>query len=54
MNKALEQFVQSGHYDIAPYLKEQGIPTLNENALRLLRSGLTSSEEIYSLLSHRI
>lgn len=42
--------IKSTHYNVSHILKSKEIKSLSENAFQLFAEGLTSSEEIYSLL----
>jgi type IV pilus assembly protein PilB len=50
IDEQLSDAIKSGDHHIAELLKERGIKTLSENAFELFEQGLTSLEEIYSLL----
>lgn len=43
--------IRDNHMEIDAHLKEKEIHTLKDNALALVQSGVTSIEEVYSLLS---
>lgn len=43
--------IKENHLQIDTHLKEKGIDTLKENAIRLVKHGITSIEEVYSLLT---
>ncbi len=50
VNQELVDKIQEKELDITEYLKKEGIQTLQSNAIRLVREGITSIEEIYPLL----
>ncbi|WP_299118251.1 GspE/PulE family protein [uncultured Tenacibaculum sp.] len=50
ITKELVQHIQEKELDISEYLIKNKIPTLQKNALELLKNGTTSMDEIYSLL----
>jgi len=50
IGKALEGHIKNNDLEIDTYLKEEGIPTLKDNAVDLIRQGITSVEEVYALL----
>lgn len=51
VSKELVEQIKLNSLDINGYLAEHNIPTLKTNAERLLLSGVTSIEEVYSLLT---
>ena len=50
INKELVENIESKKIEIGAYLKEKNIATLKDNALLLVINGVTSVEEIYSLI----
>ncbi|TMM52147.1 type II/IV secretion system protein [Maribacter algarum] len=52
ISKDLMVPIRDNHLEIDNQLKEKGIMTLKDNALNLIKSGLTSIEEVYSLLTN--
>ncbi|MDG5490645.1 GspE/PulE family protein [Psychroserpens sp. SPM9] len=42
--------IKNNHLDIDDYIKAEGISTLKDNAVELIRNGITSVEEVYALL----
>ena len=46
----LSEAIRGGTHDIKQLLKDRGIKTLSENAFELLKTGVTSLEEVYPLL----
>ncbi len=52
ITKELMEQIKNNRLEIDEYLKENNIKTLKDNALRLVQSGETSIEEVYSLLTN--
>lgn len=52
ISKELAPSIKNNELQIDSYLEENGIPTLQRNALDLVLQGVTSIEEVYDLLSH--
>jgi general secretion pathway protein E/type IV pilus assembly protein PilB len=50
IDEELSECIKKSDYHISDLLAERGIKTLSENAFELFEKGLTSLEEIYSLL----
>lgn len=50
ITKDLVGHIRNNRLEIDGYLKDQGIASLQTNALRLVRDGITSIEEVYPLL----
>ncbi|WP_299223884.1 GspE/PulE family protein [uncultured Psychroserpens sp.] len=50
VSKELATYIKSNDLDIDNYIKEQGIITLKDNAIDLIRKGTTSIDEVYALL----
>jgi type IV pilus assembly protein PilB len=50
MDEELGELIKTGNHNIADILRSKGIGTLSENAFSLFERGLTSLEEIYSIL----
>lgn len=50
ITRELTQAIKANQLEIDHYLREKGIATLKENALQLVKSGVTSVEEVYPLL----
>ena len=46
----LVSHIKNNNLEIDQYIKEQGIVTLKDNAINLIKSGITSIEEVYALL----
>ena len=46
----LVSHIKNNNLEIDQYIKEQGIVTLKDNAINLIKSGVTSIEEVYALL----
>lgn len=44
--------IKDNHLEIDTYIKERQILTLKENAIQLIKNGITSIEEVYSLLTN--
>ncbi|MEM9649396.1 MAG: ATPase, T2SS/T4P/T4SS family, partial [Bacteroidota bacterium] len=44
--------IKDNALDMEPYMMENNITTLKKNALKLVRQGITTVEEVYSLLSN--
>lgn len=51
INKVLIESIEDKKIEIETYLKENKIATLKDNALSLVKDGITSIEEIYSLIN---
>ncbi|MFC5044447.1 GspE/PulE family protein [Aquimarina hainanensis] len=51
ITKDLEQAIKSNQLQIDEYLSEHNISTLEDNAIRLVREGVTSVDEVYALLA---
>ena len=51
ITKELARPIKENALDIEPYLKQNKIDTLRENAVRLIQDGTTSIEEVYALLT---
>jgi type IV pilus assembly protein PilB len=51
INKELVESIEDKKIEIETYLKENKIATLKDNALSLVKDGITSIEEIYSLIN---
>lgn len=51
ITKALVNAIKQNHLEIDKYIEEQGITTLQNNALALVKKGVTSVEEVFALLS---
>ncbi|WP_190808389.1 GspE/PulE family protein [Flagellimonas sp. S3867] len=52
INKSLIPHIKNNVLDIQEYFEEQQIKTLKDNALSLMKKGITSVEEIYPLLTN--
>ncbi|MEX0360915.1 MAG: GspE/PulE family protein [Allomuricauda sp.] len=52
ISKELAKPIKDNVLEIEHYLKEKNISTLKSNALELVKQGVTSVEEVYSLLSN--
>ena len=52
ISKDLMVPIRDNHLEIDHHLKEREIMTLKDNALSLIKSGITSIEEVYSLLTN--
>ena len=52
ITKELTEHIKNNRLEVDSYLKENNIKTLKDNALRLVQSGETSIEEVYSLLTN--
>ena len=52
INTSLLQCIKANNLEIDDYLKENEIVTLKENALTLVKEGITSLEEVYPLLNN--
>ena len=50
VTKEIVSAIKREELEMDAYLKENGIKTLKENALHLVKQGITSIEEVYSLL----
>lgn len=50
ITKELVENIKQKELDISVYLKERKINTLQDNAIRLVKEGVTSIDEIYSLI----
>ncbi|WP_299525247.1 GspE/PulE family protein [Winogradskyella sp.] len=50
ITKALVECIKNNHLEIDDYLRVEGIATLKTNAIELIRNGVTSVDEVYSLL----
>jgi general secretion pathway protein E/type IV pilus assembly protein PilB len=50
IDEELAEQIKNGNHNTGNVLKEKGIKTLSENAYELFENGMTSLEEIYSLL----
>ncbi len=50
ISKELVEKIASKEWDITTYFKEKNIVTLKDNAIKLVKKGITSVEEIYPLL----
>ena len=50
VTKALTAHIKQNDQDIEAYLKQHHIKTLKDNAIALVRQGVTSIEEVYALL----
>lgn len=53
ITKVLEHAIKHNELQIDSYLAEQKITTLHDNALRLVKEGETTVEEVYALLTNR-
>ncbi|WP_299550669.1 GspE/PulE family protein [Seonamhaeicola sp.] len=51
INKALTKHIKNNALEIDNYLTENNMATLKENAIDLIKQGITSVEEVYALLS---
>ena len=51
LHKALTSHIKQNALEIDDYITEQNIKTLKDNAAQLIRQGVTSIEEVYTLLS---
>lgn len=51
IHKELIQAIKNNNLEIDSYLAENNISTLQQNALDLIRNGLTSVDEVYALLT---
>ena len=51
ITKSLIVHIKNNELDIDQYLKEQNIVSLKDNAVELIKNGMTSVEEVYSLLT---
>ncbi len=51
ITKTLIEFIKRNDLEIDDYLKEQEITTLKQNAIALVKDGITSVDEVYSLLT---
>jgi len=47
----LIQHIKHNELEIDQYLDENGIATLKKNAITLVQNGITSVDEVYSLLT---
>lgn len=52
VTQSLTVHIKNNELEINDYLKQQNIQTLKENALRMIKEGITSIEEVYSLLTY--
>lgn len=52
IRKDLETAIKDNVLEIDDYMNEHEISSLRNNALELVRQGITSIEEVYPLLSH--
>ncbi|WP_299181193.1 ATPase, T2SS/T4P/T4SS family [uncultured Aquimarina sp.] len=52
ITKELETAIRHNELQIDDYIETQNIDTLQKNALRLVREGITSAEEVYALLAN--
>ena len=52
ITKELEPSIKNNELQIDSYLSEHNISTLRDNAINLVRQGVTSIEEVYTLLSN--
>ncbi|MBQ4802547.1 type II/IV secretion system protein [Aquimarina sp. MMG015] len=52
ITKELETAIRHNELQIDDYIATQNIDTLQKNALRLVREGVTSTEEVYALLAN--
>lgn len=52
ITKDLTQSIKENQLDLEHYMNDNNISTLKENAIDLIRLGITSVEEVYSLLSN--
>ncbi|WP_298760656.1 GspE/PulE family protein [uncultured Psychroserpens sp.] len=50
ITKELVSHIKNNNLEIDDYIKEKGIVTLKTNAINLIKSGVTSIEEVYALL----
>jgi len=51
INKTLIKYIKQNDLEIDDYIKEYNIATLQSNAIELVKQGVTSIEEVYTLLS---
>ncbi|PWH83977.1 type II/IV secretion system protein [Algibacter marinivivus] len=51
INKTLIQYIKQNELEIDTYISENNIATLKNNAIDLVKQGVTSIEEVYALLS---
>lgn len=51
VGKDVVEYIKNNNLEIEAYIKEQGIKTLKDNAVELVKKGVTSVEEVYALLS---
>ncbi len=50
VGRELAEKIKNNQHDISPWLKENKIKTLSENAFELFEKGITSLDEVYPLL----
>ncbi|MBR9915728.1 MAG: type II/IV secretion system protein [Algicola sp.] len=50
ITKELVFYIKENRLEIDQYIEENSIPTLRDNAIKLIKEGITSIEEVYSLL----
>ncbi len=48
----LRNSIRNGEYDVSDYLSQQGVTTLADAAQQLLNEGLTTKEEVYSIMQY--
>lgn len=53
VNKELSKAIKQNELEIHDYLKRQKIATLKSNAIEMVRTGMTSVDEIYPLLTNQ-
>jgi len=51
ITKSLIDFIKNNNLEIDNHIKEKGITTLKQNAITLVQHGITSVDEVYSLLT---
>ncbi|WP_417887128.1 GspE/PulE family protein [Zunongwangia sp.] len=54
IDRQMEQFIHSNDLNIDEHTQKHKIKTLKSNAIRLIKSGKTSVEEVYSILTNTI
>ena len=52
ISKELQKAIKSEELEIDEYLKQENIPQLKDHAFRLIKTGTTSLDEVFSLLVH--
>ncbi len=49
-DQELGELIKIGNFDVRKILEDKGVSSLSSNAFNLLKNGLTSSDEVYSLM----